>query len=303
MRCAACRHAQEHAKADLKRQLNAHNVRAAISSQILSQLDPPHSAEPDFSSSIQSASTLGHSTGGPPKTSEHPPPTEAALMEPLYVHTQRELEGIFQEMQPHFAGRESEANWQFRDNDVTKLRRLISGNAPTDYHAAFLAGIKGLLDGILNVANSLRTTVSSNGCHLFQDLAKALGPSIDPMVEIILQNFIKMCAATKNIMAQNGNTTVEALLSHASYNIRQMQHIWSACQDKNVQPRTFSTGWLKTLLKRQSQNKVHFEHTGALELAEKCIKAGLADASPKVKEGMRSTFWTFAGFWPEKAEA
>jgi CLIP-associating protein 1/2 len=174
------------------------------------------------------------------------------------------------------------------------------GNAPVEFHATFIAGIKSLLDGILKVANTLRTTMSTNGCMLVQELAKTLGTAIDPWVEILLQCFIKMCAATKNIAAQNGNTTVDAILSNASYNNRILQHVQFAAQDKNVQPRTHSASWVKTLIKK---HKSHIDHSGGLDTMDKILKKGLTDANPKVREAYRSTYWTFALVWPQRAEA
>ena len=46
-----------------------------------------------------------------------------------------------------------------------------------------------------------------------------------------------------------------------------------------------------------------FESSGGLELAEKCLKKGMSDANPKVREGMRATYWVFASVWPDKGEA
>jgi CLIP-associating protein 1/2 len=221
-------------------------------------------------------------------------------MDPLHIYTQRELDDIFRDMAPHFEGRESEQNWLHRDKNVTKLRRITKGNAPTEFHGAFVIGIKSLLDGILKVANSLRTTMSTNGCLLIQELAKTLGSAMDPWVEISLQSFIKMCAATKNIAAQNGCTTVDIIFSNVSYTSRLLQHVSFASQDKNVQPRCFSASWVKTLIRK---HKASVEHAGGLELLEKILKKGLTDANPKVREAFRSTYWTFALVWPQKAEA
>lgn len=232
-----------------------------------------------------------------------PPSAEIDKIDPLYVHTPRELEDIFRTMQPCFEGKEDEGNWKQRDNSVLRLRRLLRGNAPADLHAPFLAGIKALLDGILKVVNTLRTTMSTNGCLLVQELAQTMSTSIDSLVEILLQSLVKMCAATKHISAQNGNATVEVILQNVSYNTRLMQHVWLAVQDKNVQPRQFAADWLKIILKRHAQNKTHFEHSGGLELTEKCIKKGLTDANPKVRESMRSTYWVFQPLWPSKADA
>lgn len=233
------------------------------------------------------------------------PVTEAKVehVDPSYVNTHRELEETFKEMHLYFEGKESEANWLKREESCTKLRRLNAGNAPSDFHDAFLAGIKSLLDGILKAVNSLRTSLSKEGCSVIQEVARTAGPGLDSMVEILLQNLIKLCGGTKKISSQQGNVTVDIIISKVSYNLRIMQHIWMACQDKNVQPRTYSTGWLKTLLKKEAHRKGHIEHTGGLELIEKCIKKGLADANPGVRENMRSTFWTFNLIWPAKADA
>ncbi|KAE8443832.1 hypothetical protein EG329_001339 [Mollisiaceae sp. DMI_Dod_QoI] len=295
------------AKSDLKKQLKNFNVRPAIVAAIMPHLGPggppePVEAEiaevpsrPTFSNSVSSMSSVRPAT----------PIIEAKVeqVEPSYANTQRELEDIFRDMHPYFEGKESEQNWLKREQSCTKLRRLNAGNAPSDFHDAFLAGIKALLDGILKAVNSLRTSLSKEGCSVVQEIARTAGPGLDPMVELLLQNLIKLCGGTKKISSQQGNATVDIIISKVSYTNRIMQHIWMACQDKNVQPRTYATGWLKTLLKKEAHHKNHIEHTGGLELIEKCIKKGLADANPGVRENMRSTYWAFALMWPAKADA
>jgi CLIP-associating protein 1/2 len=291
----------------------AANVRKTIATYITSHLDgaspdeaelPPAPAPapaPVRPIPTARAHTLQPDTGFADSIlSEAPPPqSEQVSMDPLHIYTQRELEDIFRDMAPPFEGKESEQNWIARDKNTTKLRRITKGNAPREFHGTFVAGVKSILDGILKVANSLRTTMSTNGCQLVQDLANTLGSSIDPWVEILLQSFIKMCAATKNIAAQNGNTTVEAIMSNASYSNRLLQHVLFASQDKNVQPRNFSSSWVKALIRK---HKSQIEHSG-MDTIEKILKKGLADANPKVREMYRSTYWTFALVWPQKAEA
>ena len=223
-------------------------------------------------------------------------------MEPSYVNTQRELDEVFKEMHQFFEGKESEQNWLKREQSCTKIRRLNAGNASSDFRDAFLAGIRGLLDGILKAVNSLRTSLSKEGCSVVQEIVRNVGPGLDPVVEILLQNLIKLCGGTKKISSQQGNVTVDIIISKVSYSHRIMQHIWAACQDKNVQPRTYSAGWLKTMLKKEAHHKSHIEHSGGLDLIEKCIKKGLSDANPGVRENMRSTYWAFAQIWPAKAE-
>ena len=86
-------------------------------------------------------------------------------------------------------------------------------------------------------------------------------------------------------------------------NVRNLQHILHASQDKNRQPRMFAAGWLRTVLSRQAGSRTHFESTGGLDLTEKIIRKCLEDADPKVKESMRATFWAYAKLWPDRSEA
>jgi len=105
----------------------------------------------------------------------------------------------------------------------------------------------------------------------------------------------------KKIAAQNGNATVDAVIGSVTFNIRILQHIHWASQEKNVGLRLFAAGWLRTLISRQAHHKSTVEHGGGLDLIEKSIKKGLADANPGVREATRSTFWTFFGVWPDRA--
>ncbi|GME42215.1 Armadillo-like helical [Neofusicoccum parvum] len=302
------KNAPDHAKNDLKKKMNAHNVRKTIANYVIANLGLPGAVEADSKASTMSVPTLSSlpSDAGLADSlpsDARPPPTETISMEPVYVYGNRELEDLFRDMHPHFEGRETEHNWLPREKSVLKIRRMLKGNAPTEHESVFIAGVLSLRDGILKVANSLRTTHATNGCQCIQELARTLGPAIDPMVEILLQNFIKMSANTKNIAAQNGNVTVDTIFAHASYTNRMMQHVGFAIADKNVQPRTFSAGWLKTLFQRNAAHKSHFEHTGGLDSTINVIKKGLADANPKVRENFRATYWAFAKIWPAKAEA
>lgn len=305
--------ARDAAKADLKRQLLAFNVRRSIASHILTQLQVPNAA--DFEP-VSRASVASHAAARPETPAQdaalsqstssevpHAPSAESAHIEPLYVSSQRELDDLFRQMHPAFEDKETEDNWRIREANVLKMRRLLKGNAPKDYQSALLAGIKNTLDGILKVVNTLRTTMATNGCQLVQELAITLGPALDPMVEILLQGFEKMSASTKHINAQNANTTVDIIFARVSYHQRLMQHIWMAAQDKNVQPRQFAAGWLKTILRRQILHKAAFEHSGGVDMAEKTIKKGLLDANPKVRETVRGTYWLFAQTWPERGES
>jgi CLIP-associating protein 1/2 len=227
---------------------------------------------------------------------------EAAQLDPIYVESPKDLEETFREMHPYFEGKECEGNWLKREKSILKLRKLTKGNALQDFGSVYLASIKGLLDGILKTVNSLRTTVCTIGCHLVQDIARVAGHGLDNMVEILLQNLIKLCASTKKIAAAKGNDTVAAIIGNVSYNIRLTQHVYAACQDKNVQPRIYACGWLRIVITKHGYHKSTIDHAGGLELIEKCLRTGLLDRDPNVRESMRPTYWAFAAHWPAKSE-
>ncbi|EKG14228.1 Armadillo-like helical [Macrophomina phaseolina MS6] len=299
------RNAPDNAKNDLKKKMSSHNVRKTIANYIIANLGLPGAVEVDLKAPAASVAPFASDAGMADSVSSEPrpAPVDTLSMDPMYVYSHKEVEEIFREMHQHFDGRETEHNWLPREKSILKIRRMLKGNAPKDHEAAFVAGVLSLRDGILKVCNSLRTTHASNGCQLVQELARTLGPSIDPAVEIMLQNFIKMSANTKNIAAQNGNVTVDTIFAHASYNNRMMAHVGFAIADKNVQPRIFSAGWLKTLLQKNAAHRGHFEHVGGLESSINIIKKGLVDANPKVRENYRATYWAFSKMWPDKAEA
>ena len=227
---------------------------------------------------------------------------EAEKLDPIYVESARDLDNIFREMLPYFEGAETEQNWKRREQSVLKVRKITKGNAYDDYPTAYLACIKLLLNGLIGVAESLRTTQCTLGCHCIQDVARRTGSSLDPLVEILLQSFVKLCGQTKKITAANGDACVICIISNVSFNVRVAQHIYGATQDKNVSPRLFACDWLMTVLTKHGQHKSVMEHNGALDLVNKSITAGLMDKDASVRARMRPTYWAFARLWNDKSE-
>ena len=306
-------------KQDLQKKLQERGVRKSIESHILLELGlandarnvrhvdqpstPASQSKKDLRAERIPSVRLGASEAPPPEAQPvSVAEQEASQLTPLYVESARDLEEIFRDMHPWFEGREAESNWLKREKCIEKLRRIVKGNAPREYATLFVANIKAMLDGFLKAINSLRTTLCTIGCHLVQDLARVCGSGLDNMVEILLQNLIKLCGNTKKISASKANDTVMTIMANVSYHLRLIQHIQTASQDKNVQPRTFACGWLNTILTRHGQSKGIIEHSGGLELIEKTIKTALNDSNPTVRESMRGVYWVFAKIWAEKSE-
>lgn len=302
--------APANAKADLKVQLKACHVRPAIEQAILKELIPRATTPaPDVDAPAEPvpAPRPNLAASLPSLSIERPitpmPDTRTDTVEPSYLNTTRELENMFQDMHGYFENNESEHNWKLREQSIKKLRKLLAGNAVSDFHDPFLAGLRGLLDGIIKGIKSLRTSLSQESCNLVQDIAVSYGPAMDPMVELLMQTFIKLAASTKKISSQNANICIDTIIGRVTYTNRLMVHVAGPYADKNPQPKLFATGWLKTILEKEAHHKSHIEHGGGLDLIESSIKKGLNDANPGVREKMRGTFWKFHSMWPAKADA
>ncbi|KAI9374949.1 clasp N terminal-domain-containing protein [Aspergillus egyptiacus] len=244
----------------------------------------------------------GHKAAGTPGPARPTPrrePLHDDNVRPLDVYSAREIEDMVKSMAPHFEGKESEQNWPKREQHIQKLRQLTYGNAPHEYPEAYVAAIKSLLDGILNVAASLRTTLSALGCLMVQDMAHACGTQLDSSVDIIMPSMMKVCSSTKKITAENGNMTVEVLLENLTCNSRLLGHITAAAQERNIQLRLYGAGWLKLVINSQDRRKTTPD---CLAKFEACIKKSLVDANPAVREAMRSTFWAYYEAFPVKAK-
>ncbi|KAL4795659.1 clasp N terminal-domain-containing protein [Aspergillus venezuelensis] len=217
---------------------------------------------------------------------------------PRHVSSVRELEQIFHDMLPCFEGKEEETNWQKRENAVKMIRRITWGNAPHDFTQAYLKEIKSMYDGIFKVANSVRTSLQTNGLLTLQSLAVVNGSRLDPSMDLIMPHALKICSMKKNITSENGNLTVIVLLENVTCNSRILQHVKSAASDNNFTLRGFTPGWFSVIINSQDRHKTTPE--GVAEIAQ-CIKNGVADAKDNIRAAYRSTFWDFYKFWPERA--
>ncbi|KAL4873776.1 clasp N terminal-domain-containing protein [Aspergillus spectabilis] len=231
-------------------------------------------------------------------TSPRYPTREADMVQPREVASAREYEQIYREMLPCFEGVEKDTNWLKREKNIIMLRRITHGNAPRDFPDAFIDGIKILLDSIFKVALSLRTSMQTNGMLLLQDLARICQHQLDPIIDIILHNSLKLCGTAKKITSHNGDATVTTLLENVTLNTRLLTHITTAASSNILNLRIFSAGWLIVVINNQARHKTAPE--GVKSIGE-TIKKNLTDASPVVREQYRATFWAYYGVWQTRA--
>lgn len=81
----------------------------------------------------------------------HAPTTD---IQPVYIADLRDLQTEFERMREGFEGKETEHNWMVRDRSIARIRGMVKGNVQERLVEPFLAGIKGVQDGITKTVSS-----------------------------------------------------------------------------------------------------------------------------------------------------
>ncbi|KAI9510431.1 clasp N terminal-domain-containing protein [Russula earlei] len=225
-----------------------------------------------------------------------------ANVQAVYVASSKDLGTEFAEMLKSFEGKETEHNWAPRDRAVTRVRGMLKGDVHVRYAETFISHLKSFIDASLKTLASLRTIVATNTCSFYNELAVALGPTLDPYVDTLLSNLLRMAGFTKKIMAQTSQATVDIIIKNTSLQPRVIIPLfWTGLQDKTTQARSFVIEHVKTYLDAHgSRVKTAVEASGVLDTVENCVKKSLTDANAGVRQNARAAFWSFEGLWKER---
>lgn len=225
---------------------------------------------------------------------------------PVYIASSKDLENEFASMAKAFEGKETEHNWSAREQAVQRVRGMLKGDVHTRYPETFYACLKeGFMQWSLKTLASLRTTVATNTCHLYSELAATLGSGLDPYCDLLLTNLLKMSGFTKKITAQQSQVSVTDIITNTSAPSRVvLPLLWTTLQEKNTQSRSYAIAHLKHYIETHgARAKNSIEATGGLEVLEKSVKKALADPNPAVRETARVMFWSFDAVWHDCAFA
>lgn len=205
---------------------------------------------------------------------------------------------LAKELKIDFDGPESEDNWTRRETNVIILRKLTASTIPTDRTAVYIAAVKGLLDGIVKSATSLRTSLSLQGCALIEEATKAAGHGLDQSFDILYPPLEKHCC-TKPSTAQAASNAVLGLITNITLHSRVLESVCASMESKNKSLRGCAIGWIDSLITTHA-GKTALE--SGVELIERTIRKALSDADSHVRERSRSTFWTYSTTWKTKGE-
>ena len=217
------------------------------------------------------------------------------------MESTRDVDAFFQRLHLIFEGKETEHNWKQRDNALAELSKVAESHASKEFHHAFFAGVKTLLDGIIICTLSERTTLSNSGCQCLSALAKNLGTSIHAFLDYLLPPIIKLCASTKPISQRAADAVYkDIIIGSKTYHTRLLHHTATAFTSENASARIYAPGWLESLIKLYGPQ---IDHHGGSKQVEDSVKRSVNDANLKARENSRSLYWTFVKQWPTRAEA
>ncbi|XP_006459874.1 hypothetical protein AGABI2DRAFT_184378 [Agaricus bisporus var. bisporus H97] len=260
-----------------------------------------------YSGSIKDSSRPQSRAGATtPPTTVLSPLNDNAEVQIVFVASGRDLENEFVSMAKPFEGKETEHNWAAREQSILRVRGMLKGDVHQRFPDVFMASLKdGFFQWTLKTLASLRTTVATNTCQLYSELAVNLGSSLDPFCDFLLSHLLKMSSLTKKITAQQSQASVTTLLTYTSAQPRVViPLLWATLQEKTVQSRAFVMGHIKTYLEVHGHRaKNAIEGSGNLEVLDKCMRKAISDVNPSVRETARKIFWTFDDFWPENGSA
>ncbi|KAJ6516109.1 clasp N terminal-domain-containing protein [Mycena sanguinolenta] len=267
----------------------------------LSRTASVHSAQSNNSRPPSRAAAVSDS----PASEMATPTAENSEIQPVYIASSRDLENEFAAMHKPFDGKENEHNWADRERAILRVRGMLKGEVHLRYTESFLGSLKDFIQMSLKTLASLRTTVATNTCALYNEMAIALGAAMDPHLDTLFTNLLRMAGFTKKLTAQQSQASVSALIEHTSTPPRMLLPLlWTTMQEKTAQARAYGIAHLKQYIEVHGQRSKHaIENSGGLEILEKSLKKALADPNPAGRETARLCFWVFDGIWRERGVA
>lgn len=135
---------------------------------------------------------------------------------------------------------------------------------------------------------------------LITELSNAYGHRFDSFLDFFLSHTLGMAGQTKKLVATASQATASVLITNSAYHHKTIQLICQTAADKIVSARQFGATHVATFVRVHACPSKHaIEASGGLDDLEKCLRRGLEDANPVVKENMRVAFWEAEGVWPE----
>ncbi|KAL7753924.1 suppressor of tub2 mutation [Sorochytrium milnesiophthora] len=227
------------------------------------------------------------------------------------LHSARDADREFDAICAVFQGKETEDNWEKREQTLQRLRGVLKGigtwkddDDGDKINEAVVLGVRKILDAALGATLSLRTALVVTACSALQDIATSFRTNLDSSADPMLTTLLKLISQTKKLVHTSGASTITALLRSCNLKPRLLDKLAVCVEDKNLQVRQYGMAFVSTVLEKQLESASAEQIPKAsLDLIEKAIKKGVADANAQVREYSRGAFVMYSDLWPARADA
>ncbi|KNE60176.1 hypothetical protein AMAG_18481 [Allomyces macrogynus ATCC 38327] len=215
----------------------------------------------------------------------------------------RDADREFDALAAVLAGKETESNWEKREDALRRLKGLMKSSglgtsdgwsADQEIVDAVAAGLRRILDDFLACSLSLRTALVVTACAALTEVCLALGHALDTMAEPILTTLLKLLGSTKKLVHMNGATALASLLVSVTLKPRIMDKLTVNMDDRNMQIRTYAITLVYEILLALKDALAAGEDLPRfpiLDYVDKSIRKGVGDQNPQVREVSRDCFW------------
>ncbi|KAF1807513.1 clasp N terminal-domain-containing protein [Mucor lusitanicus] len=232
---------------------------------------------------------------------------ESTDVDPVQIWSAKDLEAEFNKMLKAYHDKETEFNWEARDQAITRLRGILRGNATeSPYLEVLMPCMKQMVDGIVKAVESLRTQLAVKALLLVTDIGIYIGRHLDNYTtDQILLCMMRCSSLTKKMVASASLETTKSFLKHTQFypKITNMLHL--SMNEKNSQVRLYAMVYTKTLLQTHAHHdrtRQTMDRSHSTEQCETILVKGLNDPIPAVKEVCREAFWIFWEHWRDRGE-
>ncbi|KAI8927115.1 clasp N terminal-domain-containing protein [Entophlyctis helioformis] len=302
-------------RTDIRRELGKKQIRQSIVDSITAQLrddqdqtadvDQPGSASSSPTPAAKPASVEPASTAA--KTLDVAPAgvvsggTAASEPTAIMLAYPRDFEAECSIFSQLFNGRETEENWESRERALQRLRGLVRGDSPRTQ--GYANGLKAIIEPVSRTLHSLRTALVITCCTAIVDLAAAAPVPLDPHVDTLLINLIKISGSSKKLIVSAAVNAIKVLVYTATLQPKYLAHFAAGLADKSQSVRQVAAECLRVLMERlasNAQNRQLAERTGMVDVAEKCLKKSVQDANGAVRDASRDAAFFLKSGWPER---
>ncbi|KAF7002506.1 hypothetical protein CFC21_017992 [Triticum aestivum] len=230
---------------------------------------------------------------GSPRTKSTPRESTLFGVEPVRVHSEKELLREFEKIAATLV---PEKDWSVRIAAMQRIEALVYGGA-IDY-PSFLTLLKQLIPPLSTQLADRRSTIVKQACHLLNVLSKELLGDFEPCAEQFIPMLFKLVVITVLVIAESSDTCIKTILRNCKVARILPRVADTAKNDRSAILRARCCEYALLILEYWADAP---EIQRSADLYEDLIKCCVADAMSEVRSTARTCYRMFTKTWPERS--